>query len=126
LRGKGYLPIIFDFPAPEDRTFTETVKTLVALSRFVIADMSGPSVPQELTATVPHFQVPFVPILERGRKLTSMAPDLFLYPWVISPPISFADTADLISRLSDEIIGPAEKKVEEWQQVRKELCGPQG
>ena len=35
------------------------MKTLVGLSRFVIVDLSGPSVPQELYATVPHFKVPF-------------------------------------------------------------------
>ena len=53
LREAKYLPIIFDFDRPQDRNYTETVKTLVGLSRFIIADLSGPSVPQELYATVP-------------------------------------------------------------------------
>src|SRR5262249_22084235 len=57
LRKAKYLPIIFDFDRPRDRNYTETVKTLVGLSRFVIVDMSGPSVPQELYATVPHFKI---------------------------------------------------------------------
>jgi hypothetical protein len=53
LRTLGYLPIIFDFDRPDDRNRTETVRILVGLSRFVIADLSGPSVPHELQATVP-------------------------------------------------------------------------
>ncbi|HEU5384115.1 MAG TPA: pentapeptide repeat-containing protein, partial [Ktedonobacteraceae bacterium] len=76
LREENYLPIIFDFDRPADRNYTETVKTLVGLSRFIIADLSGPSVPQELYATVPHFKIPFVPILEAGRRQFAMAVDL--------------------------------------------------
>jgi len=53
LRESKYQPFIF-FDRPADRNYTETVKTLVGLSRFVIVDLSGPSVPQELYATVPH------------------------------------------------------------------------
>ena len=58
LREESYLPIIFDFERPQDRNYTETIKTLTGLSRFVIADLSGPSVPQELYATIPHFKIP--------------------------------------------------------------------
>src|SRR5258708_38478353 len=68
LREEKYLPIIFDFERPQDRNYTETVKTLAGLARFIIADLSGPSVPQELYATVPHFKIPFVPIIEASRK----------------------------------------------------------
>ena len=73
LREEKYLPIIFDFERPQQRNYTETVKTLAGLSRFIIADLSGPSVPQELYATVPHFKIPFVLILEAGRKQFAMA-----------------------------------------------------
>jgi hypothetical protein len=68
LREEKYLPIIFDFERPQDRNYTETVKTLAGLARFVIADLSGPSVPQEPYATIPHFKIPFVPIIEASRK----------------------------------------------------------
>src|SRR5262249_55424365 len=68
LRTKDYLPMIFDFEGPSDRNYTETVKTLVGLSRFVIVDLSGPSVPQELYATVPHFKIPFAPIFQAGAR----------------------------------------------------------
>src|SRR3989440_9945911 len=80
LREEHYLPIIFDFERPQDRNFTETVKTLTGLSRFIIADLSGPSVPQELYATVPHFKIPFVPIIEAGMRPYAMAVVIFWKP----------------------------------------------
>src|SRR5207253_3695589 len=43
LRTNGYLPILFDFEKPSSRNFTETVKTLAHLSRFIIADLSDPA-----------------------------------------------------------------------------------
>ena len=85
LRENNYLPIIFDFDRPDNRDYTETVKTLVGLSRFVIVELSGPSVPQELYATVPHFRIPFVPILKKGSKNYSMFTDLLKYQWVLRP-----------------------------------------
>ena len=57
IRKMGYLPMLFDFERTESRDFTETVKTMVGLARFVIADLSGPSVLKELEATVPDFEV---------------------------------------------------------------------
>ena len=67
IREKGYLPMLFDFEASESRDFTETVKIMVGLARFVIVDLSGPSVPKELEATVPDFEVPFIPVIQDGR-----------------------------------------------------------
>src|SRR6266567_1969560 len=75
LREEKYLTIIFDFERPQDRNYTETIKTLAGLARFVIADLSGPSVPQELYATIPHFKIPFVPIIEANRKPFAMSLD---------------------------------------------------
>src|SRR5260370_38796978 len=98
--------MIFDFDRPENRDYTETVKTLIGLSSFVIVDLSGPSVPQELYATVPHFAIPFVPIIEAGRKVHSMFRDLFKYPWVF-PPVTFTDKEQLLEVLPSSIIEPA-------------------
>jgi uncharacterized protein YjbI with pentapeptide repeats len=115
-----YLPIVFDFERPTDRNYTETVKSLVGLSRFVIVDLSGPSVPQELTATIPYFKIPFVPILEAGTKAYSMFADLLEYPWVISPPVEFTDTEALLKVLGPRIVKPAEA----WVAARrKKLAG---
>ena len=67
LRKRGYLPIVFNFEKPETKDFTETVRLLAGLSRFVIADVTNPkSAPLELQATVPEIMVPFLPD-HRGR-----------------------------------------------------------
>jgi len=36
----SYLPILFDFSAPTSRNVTETLMTLAAMARFVIADIT--------------------------------------------------------------------------------------
>jgi uncharacterized protein YjbI with pentapeptide repeats len=116
-REEGYLPIIFDFDSPDDRDYTETVKTLVGLSRFVIVALSGPSVPQELYATVPHFDIPFVPIVETGRKPYSMVVDLSKYPWFLNPPVEFGSKEKLIELMPSKVISPAEERHKERQSL---------
>ena len=121
LREDNYLPIIFDFDRPQDRDYTETVKILAGLSRFVIVDLSGPSVPQELSHTVPFFDIPFVPIIEKGRRSYSMFVDLFKYPWVLRPLIEFATVEELLARMPAEVIAPAEEKHQARQKLLDEL-----
>jgi uncharacterized protein YjbI with pentapeptide repeats len=73
----GYVPILFDFDRPPDHTFTETIVTLAGMSLFVIADITNPRCsPLELQATVPTFNIPFVPIIEGDEKPFSMFQDL--------------------------------------------------
>jgi Pentapeptide repeats (8 copies) len=120
LRELNYVPIIFNFPRQKHRTITETVKTLVGLSRFVIVDLSGPSVAQELQATVPHFKIPFVPILEEGATEWSMFGDFLDYQWVLEP-VRFADQEALISMLPTHVIEPAEQRVVDRQRKLREL-----
>ena len=120
LREMKYLPIIFDFDRPENRDFTETIMTLAGLSRFVIVDLSGPSVPNELRATIPHFKIPFVPIIEEGRKIFSMFPDLLGYPWVLTP-VEFTNKEQLIELLPTRVIEPAEEKFKERQILLDQL-----
>jgi hypothetical protein len=60
LRQRGYVPIVFNFDKPETKDFTETVRLLAGLSKFVIADLSSPkSVPYELSAIVSQTVIPF-------------------------------------------------------------------
>jgi hypothetical protein len=40
LRNRGYVPIVFNFDKPETKDFTETVRLLAGLSRYVIADVT--------------------------------------------------------------------------------------
>jgi hypothetical protein len=50
LRELDFVPMLFDFERPTQRDFTETIKTLAGLSRFIIADITNPrSSPLELT-----------------------------------------------------------------------------
>ena len=119
----GYLPMMFEFARPEDRNYTETVRTLAGLARFVVVDLSGPSVPQELYATVPHLKIPFVPILEKGRHPYSMFADLLEYEWMLKPIVEFDSPLALTQDLHDKIVSPAEKRIETRQAKLKELFG---
>lgn len=123
LRESGYLPMIFEFARPADKTYTETVRTLAGLARFVVVDLSGPSVPQELYATIPHTKIPFVPILEKGMRPYSMFVDLLEYEWVLKPILEFESSNDLLLQLAERIIGPAETRVAIRLAKLRELFG---
>jgi Pentapeptide repeats (8 copies) len=118
----GYLPLLFDFPRPESKTYTETIRTLVGLARFVIVDLSGRSVPQEITAAVDLYEIPFVPILEKGRGEWSMFPDFLLKDRVLDP-VHFIDQNHLLKVLAKEVIAPAEKLIEKRQRRLDEIFG---
>jgi|SRR5271166_3937827 len=112
LRKRGYLPIVFNFDKPETKDFTETVRLLAGLSKFVIADISNPkSAPLELQATVPEIMVPFRPIIEEGEKAFSMLQDLWIKhrEWVFEP-IYYSSVDALIGSLDEKIIRPAEAR----------------
>ena len=125
LREMGYLPIIFDFERPEDRDYTETIQTLTGLSRFVIVDLSGPSVPQELHSIVPNIKIPYVPIIEEGRNTYSLFLDLLQYPWVVKPILKFTDEQQLLDLLPSKIVAQAEKRYKERKKLLRQLFGPE-
>ncbi len=118
----GYLPLLFDVPRPEAKTYTDTIRTLAGLARFVIVDLSGPSVPQEITATVDLYEIPFVPILEQKRADWSMFRD-FLVKERVLEPIRFTSQDHLLELLADKIIAPAEKLIEERQRRLDKIFG---
>jgi len=108
LREHDLVPIVFDFDRPADKDFTETIKTLAGISYFVIADVTNPkSSPLELQATVPDYQIPFVPIIQEGESPFAMMVDLQnKYPWVL-PTKSYDSIETLMSALKPGIIDPA-------------------
>src|SRR5438034_118707 len=114
LRTNGYLPILFDFEKPSSRNFTETVKTLAHLSRFIIADLTDPaSIPQELYAIVPTLAVPIQPLVEVSQKEYSMFDDLKrTYHWIL-PTYRYTDLSTLLTSLPTHLIAPAEQKADE-------------
>lgn len=124
LREERYLPIMLDLDRPDDRTHRATIQTLAGLSRFIIADVSGPSVAPELYATIPHVKIPFVPLFEAGKEPFAMAVDLLEYPWVVKPSVIFASAEELVSLVSSRIIAPAEEKHQVRQRLLNELFLP--
>jgi uncharacterized protein YjbI with pentapeptide repeats len=115
LRKRGYLPIVFNFDKPETKTFTETVRVLAGLCRFVIADVTDPqSVPAELQAAVPAAMVPFLPIIKEGEKPFALLEALRAeHSDRVFEPIYYSSLDALIGALDKEIIGPAEARFDE-------------
>lgn len=111
LRQLGYVPIVFDFERPTDRDFTETIKTLAGMCRFIIADITNPkSSPLELQATVPDYMIPFVPIFQKGEKPFPMFKDLQVkFRWVLDI-IEYSSLSNLMESFEKEIINPALEK----------------
>ncbi len=119
LREFNLLPIVFDFDRPIDKDFTETIKTLAGLSYFVIADVTNPkSSPLELQATVPDYQIPFVPIIQEGEQPFAMMVDLQKkYNWVLNT-VTYDSMETLIKVLKPLIIDPAMKKRQELRLIK--------
>ena len=125
LRKRGYLPIVFNFDKPETKDFTETVRLLAGLSKFVIADITNPkSAPLELQATVPEIMVPFRPIIEEGEKPFAMLQDLWIKhrEWMFEP-IYYSSVDKLIASLDEKIIQPAEARFVELLKRKAETMG---
>ncbi|HEY4034483.1 MAG TPA: pentapeptide repeat-containing protein [Ktedonobacteraceae bacterium] len=120
LRVQGrYLPILFDFDKPSSRNFTETVKTLAHLSRFIIADLTDPSsIPQELQAIIPTLAIPVQPVLLEEKRAYAMFVDfLKTYHWVL-PIHYYRDHSSLLTSLQAKVIAPAECKAQELEKQK--------
>lgn len=119
LREYDLLPIVFDFDRPIDKDFTETIKTLAGLCYFVIADVTNPkSSPLELQATVPDYQIPFVPIIQEGESPFAMMVDLQKkYNWVLNT-VTYDSKWTLMKALKPLIIDPAMKKRQELRIIK--------
>lgn len=104
--------MVFNFDKPETKDFSETVRLLCSLSKFVIVDITNPrSAPLELQATVPNHMVPFVLILQDGEKPFAMFVDLQnKYDWVLQPEIAYSSVDRLIEVLEEKIVRAAEAK----------------
>jgi len=107
---RQYLPILFDFEKPGDRTLIGSILRLAAVSRFVIADLSDPkSVPAELQAIVPQYvSLPVLPIIEATQREYPVADDI-LSRQSVTPVVPYRDEAHLISILDAQILAPAEE-----------------
>ena len=122
LRKRGYLPIVFNFDKPETKDFTETVRLLAGMSKFVIVDLSSPkSAPYELGAIVSQTMIPFQPIITAGETPFAMLRDLLTsYPDRVFQPIEYPSVDRLIETMDAEIIEPAETRFNELVMRRAE------
>lgn len=114
LRKRNYLPVLFDFEKPASRDLTKTVRILAHLARFIIADITEPSILQELQAIVPDLAVPVQPLLLEGSTGEyGMFQDFpKKYHWVLKVH-RYRDLDDLLASLGEKVIVPAEAKVKE-------------
>ena len=60
LQSKGYMAMIFDFARPDNLSLTETVVTMAGLSKFIVVDLSGASVPAELQSILSQIKKPIL------------------------------------------------------------------
>lgn len=110
--------MMFDFEKVSSRDFTETIKLLAGMSRFIIADISNPkSSPLELQATVPEYQIPFVSIIQKGEEPFSMFNDLSKYPWVLDP-IQYDSEIELMENFKKGIIDRALEEDERLTEIK--------
>jgi len=115
LRELGFVPMMFDFEKPTQRDFTETIKTLAGMSRFIIADITNPkSAPLELQATMPDYMIPFVPIIQEGEEPFSMFKDLKQKygAWVLDV-LEYDSAQSLIDVMENAVVQPALDKAYE-------------
>jgi hypothetical protein len=109
LRELGFVPMMFDFEKPTQRDFTETVKTLAGMSRFIVADITNPkSSPLELQALMPDYMIPFAPIIHEGEEPFAMFRDLKQKygGWVLDV-LKYDSTDNLIEVFGEAIVAPA-------------------
>ena len=123
LRELGYVPMMFDFTKPTERDFTETIKTLAGLSRFIIADITNPrSSPLELQATMPDYMIPFVPIIQEGEEPFAMFQDLQQKygGWVLDV-LKYDSAEKLVAVLEKAVVKPALEKGRELLVKKTEI-----
>lgn len=106
-----YLPIMFDFNGPTDRSTHETVLTLAGLCSFVIADITDPvCIPEEVTGIVQSLpSVPVRPIIEIGSQPWGMYDHVKKFQTMIDL-YYYRDKEDIIRCFRDKVILPAEQK----------------
>jgi hypothetical protein len=119
LRERQYTPLLFNFEKPLSRDFSESLRTLARIARFIIADLSQhKSIAQELRAILPGTVVAVQPLLNGTRRLYTMFPDFKQYPYVL-PGYRYNSVADLQATLEEKVIKPAEEKAKELEKPQK-------
>ena len=106
-QSKGYMPMIFDFERPDNLSLTETVVTMAGLSKFVVVDLSGSSVPAELQAILSQIKKP---VLAFGDPF-ALFPDLADQTSIVSIEGGEANLLDGLEDSLSEIEGLYAKRI---------------
>jgi hypothetical protein len=118
LRKHNYLPIQFDFQPSANRTRREKVRILADMARFVIADLTDPrSVLQELEIhrlALPNGCRTFDKKL--GEPDHGML-DFKNSRWFVAGTYEYENEEEVIASIKENVIGPAEEKVEELRRA---------
>lgn len=122
LRHHDYIPVLFDFTRPSSKSFIGTIKTLASMTRFVIADLTDARVViQEIDTILHGFPgVPIQPVLLFGQKPPSVILDYTDFDTFLDIYI-YKDKQGLIENLMDQVIAPAERKINDVLRRRERL-----
>ena len=110
LRKNEYMPMIFDFDRPDNLDITETIVTMAGLSKFIVADLSGGSLPQELYAIATNFKKPII-AFSYGDPYSMFKDIKRRNPNVL----------DFIVTKDEEVIGKLESLVPEAEAINKQM-----
>ncbi|HEX4228401.1 MAG TPA: pentapeptide repeat-containing protein [Bryobacteraceae bacterium] len=111
-QGKGYMAMIFDFARPDNLSLTETVVTMAGLSKFIVVDLSGSSVPAELQSILSQIKKP---VLAFGDRY-ALFPDLADQTSVVTIE---SDKPNLLSGLEDKLSEVEKLHAERIMQLAK-------
>lgn len=116
LKSKNFIPIIFDFQNPDENKLIDTVTVLAGISRFIVVDLSGPSVPAELERITSTYSRPIISFTSDTNedKVYAMFKDLLQKREVLF--LRYASLGELENKL-DEKLREAERIM---QQMIKE------
>ena len=110
--GRNYVPVMFDFDRPANKSTAETVALLARMSRFVIADLTdAKSVLQELRDIVPNNPMLAVqPLIIATQDEPGMFDFFKKFPWVLKT-YRYDTLLHLRADLDERVIRPTEAKV---------------
>jgi hypothetical protein len=101
-QGKGYMAMVFDFDRPDNLSLTETVVTMAGLSKFIVVDQSGSSVPAELQAILGQLKKP---ILAFGN------------PYGLFPDLADQTNVVTIEGAESNLLGSLEENLSELERL---------
>jgi uncharacterized protein YjbI with pentapeptide repeats len=122
LRRHDYVPVIFDFDKPVDKSIADTVTTLARLARFVIADVTDPAwVTVEAQLIVRECRsIPFRLIKHESAAVPSPINDLRTEAPQLIRPFNYHSLAHAVASVS-LIVEPAEEMAEKIRRKRKAI-----